>query len=65
MDKFVLIGRNPKKLSLLAQEMSEKNENVEIVTLTVDFASDVDYDQIESQFINLDIGIFMNFVGVR
>ena len=32
--KFVLIGRNMKKLSLLTQEMSEKNPDAEFITLT-------------------------------
>ena len=63
LDKFVLIGRNSKKLSALSAEMAAKNSNVELVTLTVDFA-DADYEQIESQLKHMDIGILMNFVGV-
>lgn len=64
VDKFVLIGRNQRKLSALSVEMASKNSNVEVITLTVDFADMVDYEQIEAQLKNLDIGIFMNFVGV-
>jgi len=63
-NKFVLIGRNMKKLSLLTQEMSERNPDAEFITLTVDFADTVDYEQLEKQLKNLDIGVFMNFVGV-
>jgi len=64
LDKFVLIGRNAKKLSSLSVELAARNTSVEVITLTVDFVDELDYERIESQLAKLDIGIFMNFVGV-
>ena len=60
----MLIGRNAKKLSSLSVELASRNNSVEVITLTVDFVDELDYERIESQLAKLDIGIFMNFVGV-
>ena len=64
IDKFVLIGRNREKLAKLTAEMKEINSKVETIEILADFAGHVDYPALEKKLASLDIGVFMNFVGV-
>jgi len=64
ISKFVLIGRNPEKLATLSAEMKKINPKVVTLEIIADFAGHVDYPALEKKLSGLDIGVFMNFVGV-
>lgn len=64
INHFVLIGRNKQKLASLTEEMKKINTSVKIIEILADFAAPIDYPALEKKLEGLDIGVFMNFVGV-
>ena len=64
INKFVLIGRNREKLATLSNELKKINPKVQTIEILADFAGHVDYPALEKKLVSLDIGVFMNFVGV-
>ena len=62
--KFILIGRNSKKLDILHDEMKQICSTVQVEKLIIDFATFNDYDSLEDSLKSKDIGVFINSVGV-
>ncbi|CAB3403747.1 unnamed protein product [Caenorhabditis bovis] len=61
MRKFVLVGRNIKKLESVKRELEEKF-NAQIKTFVFDFASD-DYSKLRDYIADIDVGFVVNSVG--
>ncbi|KAI3423051.1 uncharacterized protein J3R85_011343 [Psidium guajava] len=63
---LVLVGRNPDKLKDVSDEILAKYGKVQIKTVVVDFAGDLDagVERIRETIEGLDVGILINNVGV-
>uniref|UniRef100_A0AAF5DPR5 Uncharacterized protein n=1 Tax=Strongyloides stercoralis TaxID=6248 RepID=A0AAF5DPR5_STRER len=62
LKKFVIIGRNPKKVSDIKDEL-EKNFNCKIQTYIFDFYNN-DFNKLRQFLNNINIGFVLNSVGV-
>lgn len=63
---LVLVGRSPEKLKAVSDSIRSKYSKVEIVTVVVDFAGDIDggVRNIKEAIQGLDVGVLINNVGV-
>ncbi|EGT56282.1 CBN-DHS-5 protein [Caenorhabditis brenneri] len=60
--KFVLIGRNPKKLESVKTEIEEKHSDAQIKTFVFDFGSG-DFSRLRDYISDIDVGFVVNSVG--
>ncbi|CAI5440786.1 unnamed protein product [Caenorhabditis angaria] len=60
--KFVLIGRNPKKLESVKSEIEDVYEDAQIKTFVFDFGS-TDFSKLRDYLSDIDIGFAVNSVG--